>query len=98
MHVCLFTALRECFGPAVMHTSVFSPIVCVLRRAFACICWNVNRLFCYLQLYSVSALLFVYANVPHLLYSVLFLNTRSNLHVKAFMSSRSTVYNVMYLY
>ncbi len=27
-----------------------------------------------------------------------FLNTRSNLHVKAFMSSRSKVYNVIYLY
>lgn len=69
------------FGPAVMHTGVFSPIVCVLRRVFVCICWNVNRFIFYLQLYPICTLLFVYANVPHLLYSVLFLNTRSNLHV-----------------
>lgn len=60
------------FGPAVMHTGVFSPIVCVLRGVFVCICWNVNRFICYLQLYPICTILFVYANVPHLLYSVLF--------------------------
>lgn len=93
-HVCLFTALRECFGPAVMHTGVFSPIVCVLRRVFVCICWNVNRFFCYLQLHPICTLLsFLCQCASFIILCAFFLNTRSNLHVQAFMSSRSKVYD-----
>lgn len=88
MHVCLFTALRECFRPAVMHTGVFSPIVCVLRRVFVCICWNVNRFICYLQLYPISTFLFIPVvfrplhGVPralHILYVSLYLTPTSGL-------------------
>lgn len=103
MHVCLFTALRECFRACCnAHRCIFTHCLCI--KESVCV-----------HLLECEQVYFLPAAVSHLYPSVClcqcasfiilcaFLNTRSNLHVQTFMSSRSKVYDseivsVIYLY